>query len=190
MRNFSAVILALGILFSFGSIGAKADVKAELKAVAESKIKTWSQNPVVIAAIKAQNQKHSSMAEAEIIKLDKKWRAETSASDKPFINSILANELSAFLKGEKKKSGGLFTEIFVMDNKGMNVGQSDITSDYWQGDEAKWKKTYLVGANAVHIGKVKKDESTQTFQSQVSLSISDGGKVIGAVTVGVNMDEL
>ena len=190
MRKFCAAVLAIGILFSFGSINAKADVKAELKSVAESKIKTWSQNPKVIAAIKAQNKKHKSMAEAEIIKLDKKWRAETSTSDKPFINSVLANELSAFLKGVKKNAGGLFTEIFVMDNKGMNVGQSDITSDYWQGDEAKWKKTYLVGANAVHIGKVKKDESTQTFQSQVSLSISDGGKVIGAVTVGVNMDEL
>ena len=42
----------------------------------------------------------------------------------------------------------------------MNVGQSDIISDYWQGDEAKWIKTYAKGAAALHIGKVKEDEST------------------------------
>ncbi len=77
-----------------------------------------------------------------------------------------------------------------MDNKGLNVGQSDITSDYWQGDEAKWKKSYGAGMGAVHVGKIKQDESTQKFQSQVSVAISDGGKVIGAVTVGVNVDEL
>ena len=58
------------------------------------------------------------------------------------IDDILRNSLSGFLKAKKKESEGLFTEIFVMDNKGMNVGQSDITSDYWQGDEAKWIKTY------------------------------------------------
>ena len=108
------------------------------------------------------------------------------------IDDILGNSLSGFLKAKKEEGDGLFTEIFVMDNKGMNVGQSDITSDYWQGDEAKWIKTYAKGAAALHIGKVKEDESTQTFQSQVSLSIVDpkDGRVIGAITVGVNVEML
>jgi hypothetical protein len=79
-----------------------------------------------------------------------------------------------------------------MDNKGLNVGQSGITSDYWQGDEAKWQKTYGKGPDAILIDDVEFDESSQTFQSQVSLPVVDSisGEVIGAVTVGVNMDLL
>ena len=86
----------------------------------------------------------------------------------------------------------MVTEIFVMDNKGLNVGQSDVTSDYWQGDEAKWQKTFLAGADAVFIDAVEFDESTQTFQSQLSLPVVDpqSGDVIGAVTIGVNVDTL
>jgi hypothetical protein len=84
------------------------------------------------------------------------------------------------------------TEIFVMDNKGLNVGQSDITSDYWQGDEAKWQKTYSVGASAIHISDVAKDESTQSFQSQLSLPVVDpaNNQVIGAVTIGINVEQI
>ena len=77
-----------------------------------------------------------------------------------------------------------------MDNKGLNVGQSDVTSDYWQGDEAKWQKTFSVGPTAVFVDKVEKDESTQKFQTQVSISIVDGGAAIGAVTVGLDVEML
>ncbi|MEM8755288.1 MAG: hypothetical protein AAGF90_20180, partial [Pseudomonadota bacterium] len=74
--------------------------------------------------------------------------------------------------------------------KGLNVGQSAKTSDYWQGDEAKWRETYLVGPDAIHVSDVEEDESTQTFQIQVSLPIVDGGAPIGAVTVGVDVEHL
>jgi hypothetical protein len=86
----------------------------------------------------------------------------------------------------------MYTEIFVMDGRGLNVGQSDVTPDYWQGDEAKWQKTYLEGPGAIHIGDIEMDESTQQFQAQVSVSVVDpaSGTVIGAVTVGVNVDAL
>ena len=79
-----------------------------------------------------------------------------------------------------------------MDDRGLNAGQSDVTSDYWQGDEAKWQKTFKAGADAVFVDVVEKDESTQQLQVQVSVSIKDPetGKVIGAVTLGINVDQL
>ena len=79
-----------------------------------------------------------------------------------------------------------------MDAKGLNVGQSDVTSDYWQGDEDKWQRTYPVGPDALLIGEVEQDESTQRFQTQVSLSVVDpaDGAVIGAVTVGIDVETL
>jgi hypothetical protein len=159
---------------------------------AEDTARAWINDPAIIAAIKAQNARHANIGQSEIDKLDKQWRAETKASERPLIDRVLGTALSKRLMDEKNQAGGLITELFVMDNKGLNVGQSDATSDYWQGDEAKWQKTYLAGPGAMFIDEVEMDESTQTFQSQLSLAIADPmtGQVIGAVTVGVNVDQL
>ncbi len=157
-----------------------------------SEAKKWISNPIVISAIKSQNIAHTNVTNPQIIDKDKAWRAEVGAADQPMISEILANDLSKYLMQVQEDSAGLYTEVFVMDNKGMNVGQSAITSDYWQGDEAKWKESYGKGAGSFHIGEVEEDESTQTFQSQLSISIEDpeNGNVIGAVTIGVNVGEL
>lgn len=79
-----------------------------------------------------------------------------------------------------------------MDARGLNVAASDVTSDYWQGDEAKFSETFPNGAGASHISEVEYDESTQTYQAQISFPIVDpvSNEVVGAATVGVNADAL
>ena len=107
-----------------------------------------------------------------------------------WVNGTLTpvDKLEAHQKGLRHKA----VSVFVMDGKGLNVGQSDVTSDYWQGDEAKWQDTYSNGKGAVHISELEEDESTQTLQSQVSVTVVDpeSGKAIGAVTFGVNVENL
>lgn len=161
-----------------------------LTKLAKEKIAAFAQSADVIAAIKAQNAKTKDFDQAKITELDNQWRAETEAPDQPMIDEVLDYPVSKQLAELQEASDGLYTEIFVMDAKGLNVAQSDATSDYWQGDEAKWKETFLVGPGAVHLSEVEEDESTQTFQSQVSMAISDpaSGSVIGAITVGVNVE--
>ncbi len=159
---------------------------------ANSTVKQWISNDTVISAIKAQNAKHAGLSQSDIDNMDKDWRSQTDAGSKPMIDAVLSNALSKFLRQQKDSTQGLVTEVFVMDNRGLNVGQSDVTSDYWQGDEAKWQKTYSAGPDAIFVDEVEMDESTQTFQSQVSISIVDPatGEVIGAITVGINVDAL
>lgn len=190
LRNAVAAFALTAVLSSAALAGG--EPVAMLKNLATTKISGWANNPVVIAAIKAQNAKYASLTQAGIDKLDKTWRAEVKDGGGPLISSTLSNKLSAYLKKVKQQAGGLYTEIFVEDNKGLNVGQSDVTSDYWQGDEAKWQKTFLVGPKAVHVSKIKMDKSSQALQAHVSMTITDPatGKPIGAVTVGVNADQL
>jgi len=187
-----AFIVAAVAAITFSGLAIADEFEAPMKKLAGSEIQMWVKDPIVVNAVKAQNQKHASLTQADIDRLDKQWRAETGASSQPMIQAVLSNGLSKFLKGKKDAGNGLYTEIFVMDNKGLNVGQSDITSDYWQGDEAKWQKTYSVGPNAVHVSEVKKDESTQAFQGQLSMSVVDpaNNQVIGAITVGINVEHL
>lgn len=159
---------------------------------ANTVVKTWLGDAVIVDAVKTQNDAHTNLTQADIDRLDKQWRAEVSASSKPTIDSVLGNALSGFLKAKQASSNGLYTEIFVMDNKGLNVGQSEITSDYWQGDEPKWQDTYAKGAGSIHISEVEEDESTQTYQSQLSLPILDPAsqQPIGAITIGINVEGL
>lgn len=178
-------------LFATAALASDAHV-APMTEYANSTVKQWISNDLVIQAVKAQNAKHASLSQADIDKMDQDWRAQTDAGSKPMIDAVLGNALSAYLVDQKNSAQGLVTEIFVMDNRGLNVGQSDVTSDYWQGDEAKWQKTYSAGAGAVFVDEVEMDESTQTFQSQLSMSIVDpaSGDVIGAITIGINVDAL
>lgn len=180
-----------GTLFATAAWASDAHV-APMTDFAKSTVKQWISDPAVVEAVKAQNAKHAGLSQADIDKMDKDWRAQTDAGSKPMIDAVLGNALSNYLRGKQEAAGGLVTEVFVMDNRGLNVGQSEITSDYWQGDEAKWQKTYSAGADAVFVDEVEMDESTQAFQSQVSMSIVDPatGEVIGAITVGVNVDAL
>lgn len=191
MKKLTQLLIILVFSAGFSQV-AFSDQAAELVELGKSTFPEWLNHAEVVSAIKTQNSKHEQLSEAEIVSLDKQWRAETSASSKPLVDAILAKSLSEYLVKVKDNSAGVYTEIFVMDNKGLNVGQSDVTSDYWQGDEDKWQKTYPMGPNAVHVGEVEFDDSSQQFQSQVSMSVVDpaSGQVIGAVTVGINIDAL
>jgi hypothetical protein len=190
-RFLRAAALFSGLLLASPVLADDAPVK-EVENYVKNNLVSWLGDKVVISALKQQNEKNASLSEEEIKKLDKQWRAEVDAAQKPMIDGVLKNELSTFLAKKKSEAKGVITEVFVMDSKGLNAGQSDITSDYWQGDEAKWQKTFQVGPDAVFFDKIEKDESTQTLQMQVSVSIKDPetGKVIGAATIGINVDQL
>lgn len=189
MKLLTSAVLA--VFIGCSSVAAN-EFQNELQALATGKIAEIASSGEVVSAVKAQNEKTAGYDQAKIDELDKQWRAEADAADQPMIDMVLENDLSAYLADAQGGSDGLFTEIFVMDAKGLNVGQSDVTSDYWQGDEAKWKETFLKGKGSVHVGDLEQDESTQQLQSQVSVSVTDPatGDVIGAVTFGVNVDKL
>lgn len=193
--NLSVAAFAFSTILTLGAAPLSAAENEHKQAILDQvvpQVRAFLADSRVINAVNAQNSRHAGMSQARIDKLDKQWRAETANGSGPLIESALENRLSAYLITVQEASQGLFSEIFVMDAKGLNVGQSGLTSDYWQGDEAKWQKTYGKGADAMLIDDVEFDESSQTFQSQLSLPVIDpaDGAVIGAVTVGVNMDFL
>lgn len=188
MKKISMALLATTLIASPAWANEYAE---QLTALAQGKLAEIAQNSVLVNAIAAQNAQTGAYDQAKIDELDLQWRAEVDASSKPLIDGVLATEASAYLTSVLEESEGMFSEIFAMDAKGLNVGQSGVTSDYWQGDEGKWKNSYAAGAGSVDIGDVEQDESTQTFQSQVSIPVlDDAGNPIGAITFGVNVEYL
>ncbi len=166
--------------------------RVPLQAYAEQELMSWFSDPLVIEAIKAQNEQNASIDSAAIDALDQTWRAEAAEGTGPMIEEVLSREASLYLIEKTRGAAGFVTEVFIMDDHGLNVAQSAITSDYWQGDEAKWQETYQASGNPIHISEAEFDDSTQAYQAQVSFPIVDPatGRKIGAVTLGVNLQLL
>ncbi|MEM9428687.1 MAG: PDC sensor domain-containing protein [Pseudomonadota bacterium] len=180
------------VLLSIAGPAAANEFAGALMSLAEGELRSWAADPTLIEAIRAQNTAHEGLSQADIDTLDQTWRAEIGTGTSPMIDEVLARAGSAQLKERKAAAGGLITEVFVMDAKGLNVAQSDVTSDFWQGDEAKFTETFGKPAETVHLSDIELDESTQTYQSQVSLPIvdPDTNAPIGAVTFGINLEML
>lgn len=157
-----------------------------------SEIVGWANAQVLIDAINAQNTVTGGYDLAQIEALDQTWRAEVGQPNTPTISPVLENAAAGFLREQVAAYGGQITEIFIMDAQGLNVAASDVTSDYWQGDEAKHSETYANGAEGFHISDIELDESTQRYQGQVSFTLVDptSGAPIGAMTVGIDADSL
>ncbi|MDX9863046.1 MAG: hypothetical protein RBS99_19225 [Rhodospirillales bacterium] len=196
--SFSKACLAgiAGFVALAGVCGTAAafDAKAATNLIDDAMLKQirgWLDSPVVRISVEAQNKRHGDLTQVRIDELDKQWVAERKSKEQPLIAATLSSPLSNYLTQIQAASGGLYTEIFVMDSKGLNVGQSAISSDYWQGDEAKFKKTYPVGPDAVFVDEAELEDETKTWRTQVNLTVTDaGGKAIGAITVEVNLTEL
>ena len=169
----------------FLSVSALAEEAPEsVKALAPT-LTAWGMDAALVEAVKAQNEKGISL---DAIKVrDAEWRkvAGLDAEMKAMMNSTAAKRMS-----EMEKSQSYFFELFLMDNQGANVAMTNKTSDYWQGDEAKWQESFKGGSGAIHIGDVEFDESAQDYLVQISVPVMDAGKAIGAITIGVNIDDL
>ena len=195
MKKYFIFGISSLLAFATNSVGANVDVDA-VNAKAEFYLHSWvtelMRDPVVVRTINFQNTLHESIDLPTIEELDQQWRLEREQGGGPLIERVLQNALSEYLGFIKEISDGLVTEIIVMDNKGLNVGVSDVTSDYWQGDEAKWQKTFPLGPETVFVDEIELDDSTQIVQTQASVSIVNpfDNQVIGAVTFGINAEKL
>ena len=176
--------LVLLLCFVFSSFSVAEEAPQEVKDLAQE-LATWGNDPVLIAAIKKQNGKNMTL---DAIKArDAEWRKVEGLDDqmKAMMESPAAKRMF-----ELEASKGFLFEMFLMDNQGANVAMTNKTSDYWQGDEAKWQKSFNNGQGGVHVGDVEFDDSAQAYLVQVSVSVNEGGKAIGAMTIGVNLDDM
>lgn len=180
------------VLMLAGTPAMATDFQAAMQRFLDSGELGWLTDTALVDAVLAQNGDTAGMSEADIIAMDDVWRAQVGTADTPLVDGVLTNAAADFLRTQVDASGGVITEIILMDAQGLNVAVSHITSDYWQGDEAKHTDTYGVGADAVHFSDIELDESSQRYQGQISVTLVDpaSGDPIGAVTIGVDAGAL
>lgn len=189
-KNILATLAMCVLVSPVSAEPAKPDVHRLITAQVVEEMRHWIETDIVRISVGAQNDRLQKLPQEQIDALDAQWVAERESDDKPLIAATLSNPLSVYLTRLQGKSLGLYAEIFVMDHNGLNVGQSSITGDFWQGDEAKFQKTYDVSGDALFVDEPEWDEDNKIWRGQVSFTLTDNGKSIGAVTMEVNLTEL
>jgi hypothetical protein len=131
-------------------------------------------DPEVRKAVAAKN------AEGEpspaIERRDREWSL-APARRSAFTTGPCADRLREMTKGD-----ALVVEVILMDERGANVCLSRETSDYWQGDEAKWTKTFVEGLDPF-VDEPAFDASSATYAVQLSVPVAEGQRRIGALTL-------
>lgn len=173
-------IFLTGIMMSYAE-----EAPSNVKNLAKTTLVKLGQDPVIVAAVKKANAGNKTLD--QIKQEDEIWR-NTPGID-AFMTELLQNDCAKHIRS-LQKSNEYYMEIFVMDNKGANVAMTDKTSDYWQGDEDKFIKSYNQGKGDVFVDNVEFDDSSQAYLVQVSVPVMDGSTCIGAITFGIDIDKV
>ncbi|BBO83267.1 cache domain-containing protein [Desulfosarcina ovata] len=178
------IAIVFAVVFSCGWAVAE-EAPQQLKNMAMGEFARLGTDPVIVAVVKAENAKGKTLD--KIKAKDQEWTATPGIAD--YMKALMDSPCGKHLR-EIQQSAPYYAEIFVMDNQGANVAMTDKTSDYWQGDEAKFQKSFNGGSGAVFVDEVEFDDSSQAYLCQVSVPVMDGTRAIGAITIGVDMDQL
>lgn len=169
-------VAELPVIFADETISAsgKALLRRHARRIAE-----WANAGALGEAVAAQNRQHRTLE--GIKRIDAIWTAggDLGGLDRELLENTCAKALDSFMTATTG-----FKESFVMDDLGALVCMTQRTSDYWQGDEAKWQRSFNEGRGALYVGEIAWDESADSMLVQISVPIMSDGRAIGALTVG------
>lgn len=149
-----------------------------------ARLQAWGSDPAIVAAVKAQNAKR--VTAAQVKSLDEQWMAgKAEALVKQVTSGTCADYLRTLVAGN-----AAYGETFIMDDQGALVCATAKTTDYWQGDEAKWQRAFNEGKGGVFIDRPKFDDSSAQRLAQISVPVLDKDIAIGAITIGISIDTL
>lgn len=144
--------------------------------------------PQLRNAVLQQNSR--SISTAEVLKADALWQqqVEQNGATGRMVQQLLNSPVSVTLRSWQANFSDTVTEVILMDNQGANVAISDITSDYWQGDETQFLGVFEQ-QNDYFIDVVEYDQSTQRFQVKLSVPVlNNEGYHIGALSIGIDVE--
>jgi hypothetical protein len=162
-------------------------VQAELEKL-KLEIAKWASDKAVVAAVQEHNKKGpiAGMTNDEWKKLRRRA---------PEVVAFQTNAVAKLLQAKVESTKGLVTELFLNGAKGEKVAFLEKTTSYIHAGSAKFDVSFTKGTS--WQGKQEFDESSQTYQVQLSVPVvvppaKEGEKatVVGVLVVGVNLGKL
>lgn len=196
--RITAKALVSALIISFAASASSSYAGQEellnvIRRITDENIRAMATQPVVINAVETANHKEKKSL-LNIMMLDKKWQSADAGDE--WVNGFLNNPCSDYFRKVRQSSAekgvSLYAEIFVTDKQGCIIAASGRTTDYWQGDEEKFIKSFAEGAGAVFTGRPDFDESSDKYVIQVSVPVMSPHtkRAIGVLTAGIDLDML
>lgn len=132
----------------------------------------------------------------DVLTADSKWQALAPKITTPLASHILDLPGSKALLAWQRAHNGLITEAMLMNDMGTLAAMSQLTSDFWQGDEPKFQAVMnaplesSTGNPVFYISPIRYDSSTARFQITVSIPLisANGGAPDGAMSFGLDIE--
>jgi len=124
----------------------------------------------------------------DVLNFDSRWQALAPTKAPELAKAILELPGSRTLHAWKMAHREYVTEALLINDRGTLAAMSQLTSDYWQGDERKFTRVIenleagLSGRDAIYISDIRYDASTSRFQITVSAPV---GPVSGNLPKGI-----
>ena len=177
-------ILAASLLASLAAPKIDPDLRAEVEARIPI-VQAWAADPIVVESVREANRHLRS--ERDIARIDEAWVATRGVDD--FMRAIIDHPAAQRLR-ELRGAHPELQEVFVTDRLGANVASTNKTSDFYQGDEDKFREAFAGGEGSVHIGDLTRDESIQSYAIPIGVPVLDEGVAIGVLVVTVNVEKV
>ena len=163
--------------------GTEVTFSEEVNQILERKkelIINMAQDPQIISFVRRANEKNQDLSNSAINRLDERWQRTEGIDD--FIKPFITNDTALFLVAFQEKND-VFSEIFVTDKKGLIVGETNKTSDYYQADEEWWVQTFNEGRGKEFFGEIEYDESSRSEAIPIYVPVfdPDSQEVIGVI---------
>ena len=132
------------------------------------------QDSAILEAVHIGNKRDRNITAQQIEALDKKW--QESGEELPA--RLTSKKCNESLKLFQRTFKG-FAEIFVTSARGLNVCQTNKTTDFYQADEDWWKRTFKHGKS--RQARPEFDQSAGVFAVPIYVPVRDPatGNVIG-----------
>lgn len=133
---------------------------------------------------------------ADVLNFDAKWQALAPSQAPELAKAILELPGSQALHAWKLAQEGLVTEILLTNDLGTLTAMSQLSSDYWQGDESKFTRVVenlragMTGLDAMYLSDIRYDASTSRFQITVSAPVGPVSQGIpkGIIALGLDIE--
>ena len=126
---------------------------------------------------------------ARVKELDTEWQKDGSGTAAR--TGILTSPASQFL-ADLVRNDSVYREVLVTDLKGRLVAASNVTSDYFQADEAWWTKAFDNGRGRVSVTDVERDESAHVYAFEIAVPVTapNGTDLAGIMKIVADSREM
>jgi hypothetical protein len=126
--------------------------------------------------------------QAAVLEMDRRWQTAGGTAEQ---SGLLRSPASQFLT-DIVGHDSVYREILVTDRRGRLVAASNVTSDYFQGDEDWWQESIDNGRGRVVVSDVRRDQSAGVYAFEISVPVPSptGEELAGVMKIVADSREM